>query len=371
MSRLRLTVQTAVISLLLSFAASGEAGATAFTFTKITDTQGRFSNFASPSINNKGTVAFKAGLDEGGEGIFTSSGGPITTITTTRNFATTSSEPLGFSEPSINNSDTVAFTAARQTIETQVFVGLFTGKGGSLTTIANSSGSFRSFDTPSINNKGTVAFNGGQSGVGNGIFTGRGGSINTIANNRGRFAIFSSFSINDSGTVAFEASLDNTGSGIFTGRGDSITTIADTRGSFRYFVGASINRGGAVAFRAGLQDQTSERIVISSGGSFTTIAESNIVSGRPFVIFTGVPCINNAGTVAFEASLGAGNEGIFTGPDPVRDKVIASGDSLFGSTVTTVGFFQEGLNDAGQVTFVAQFANGSQAIIRANPDTGS
>lgn len=169
--------------------------------------------------------------------------------------------------------------------------------------------------------------------------------------------------------MAFEASLDNTGNGIFTGSGGPITTIANTSGPFRYFVGASINKGGAVAFRAGMQDQTSERIVIARGGTFTTIAESNIASDSSFVIFNSVPSINNAGKVAFEASLSGGREGIFIGPNLVTNKLIASGDSLFGSTVTTVGFFQEGLNDAGQIVFVAQLADGTQVIVRANPDT--
>lgn len=369
--KLPITVRAAVIGLFISLVASGEAAAATYTFTKITDTKGQFSFFQSPSINNQGKVAFEAGLDTGGEGVFTGSGGPTTTIATTSDFPPSSSGPVVFSGPSINDSGTVAFIAAYQRLESPLFIGLFTGAGGSLTTIADSSGPYSSFypGSPSINNLGKVAFNGAQSDEVNGIYTGSGGLISVIVNDFGRFANFSSFSINDSDKVAFAASLDDTSSGIFTrSSGPSpIITIANTEGPFRYFVGASINNEGAVAFRAGLQDQKSESIVIAKGGTFTTVAQSNITSSSSFVIFNSVPSINTVGGVAFEAYLSGNREGIFTGPNPVTNKVIASGDSLFGSTVTTVGFFQEGLNDAGQIGFVAQLADGTQVIVRADP----
>lgn len=368
--RLHLAMQATVMGLFLSLLASQEAGATTFTFTKIADTTGSFSFLQPPSINNKGKVAFEASLDAGGEGIFTGSGGQITTITDTKKFATTTTGPLSFSVPSINDRGTVAFTAVRRTIEANVFVGIFTGNGGPLTTIVDASGPYNSFGPPSLNNAGKVAFNGQQRGVGNGIFTGTGNGnpITTIANTSGSFVNFNSLSINDSEQVAFEASLKNTGNGVFIAS-NGITTIADTSGPFRYFVGASINNEGAVAFRAGLQDQTSERIVIARGSTLTTVAESNISSGKPFVRFQSTPSINKVGMVAFEAFLGGGKNGIFTGPNPLADKVIASGDSLFGSTVTTVDFLQSGLNDAGQVAFVAKLADGTQVIVRAAPNT--
>ncbi|WP_446385630.1 DUF7453 family protein [Coleofasciculus chthonoplastes] len=66
------------------------------------------------------------------------------------------------------------------------------------------------------------------------------------------------------------------------------------------------------------------------------------------------PIINNKGAIAFEAVLDTGEYGIFTGADPVADKVIAIGDPLFGSTVTSLGVSDKGFNDAGQVAFLAQ-----------------
>ena len=78
------------------------------------------------------------------------------------------------------------------------------------------------------------------------------------------------------------------------------------------------------------------------------------------------PGINKANQVAFVATLRAGGSGIFTGPDPLADKVIATGDPLLGSTVVRLGFFR-GLNDAGQIAFWATLANGSGGWFRADP----
>ena len=59
--------------------------------------------------------------------------------------------------------------------------------------------------------------------------------------------------------------------------------------------------------------------------------------------------------------------GIFTGPDLLADKVIATGDPLAGSTVTDVFSFRNGLNDSGQVAFYAQLDDGRSGIFRADP----
>ena len=77
--------------------------------------------------------------------------------------------------------------------------------------------------------------------------------------------------------------------------------------------------------------------------------------------------MNNHGAVAFAASTDDGVDGIFTGANPKTHKVVAIGDALFGSSVTELNFFREGLNDHGQVAFVASLADGTQALVRADP----
>ena len=66
------------------------------------------------------------------------------------------------------------------------------------------------------------------------------------------------------------------------------------------------------------------------------------------------PAINSAADVAFDARLDDFvTQGIFTGGDPVVDRVIATGDTLDGRTVQGLTFCEEGLNDSGQLGFIA------------------
>ena len=75
--------------------------------------------------------------------------------------------------------------------------------------------------------------------------------------------------------------------------------------------------------------------------------------------------------MVFAAELNTGSTGIFTGPDPVVDKLIGTGDLLDGSTVTDLVLSNRALNNSNQVVFVATLtdANGTthEAVYRAEP----
>jgi hypothetical protein len=66
--------------------------------------------------------------------------------------------------------------------------------------------------------------------------------------------------------------------------------------------------------------------------------------------------INNAGTVVFEATLANGNKGVFDGPDPVADKIVAAGDTLGGEVITDVVLGH--LNDACELSLTTVSASG-------------
>ncbi len=100
---------TMTVSLSISLLATGEVKATSFKFTKIADTSGPFKDLKDvfgPVLNNTGTVAFSAILDDGRTGIFTSSGGTITPV------VDTSGQFSLIGDIAINDSNTVAFVAA-------------------------------------------------------------------------------------------------------------------------------------------------------------------------------------------------------------------------------------------------------------------
>ena len=70
-------------------------------------------------------------------------------------------------------------------------------------------------------------------------------------------------------------------------------------------------------------------------------------------------------TRLFLARLKAGGSGIFTGPGPIADRVIAVGDPLDGSQVTGLLFNRFGLNDSGSIAFWAILADGRTGIYEA------
>jgi hypothetical protein len=337
--------------------------------TLIADTSSLFVGLSSTvPLNSSGSVAFFAYLRGGGVGIFTGNGGSITTIADTNNPLLT----FGFSGIAFNNMGTVAFPLGVK----GGGVGVFVGSGGPITTIADSSKGIVSIGEPvSINNSGTVAFFGSEaSGIG-GLFAGNGGPITTLYDNSpgSPFSTFGSPAINDHGIVAFAAVIkNNTGglAGIFTGMGaPTFTKIMDETGNILLRTSRpDFNNAGTVAFDGEFKDTGDGGIFIGNGGPVITIADTS----GPFSGFPGsTPIINNNGEVIFLATLDAGGIGIFSGPDSAADKIIETGDPLLGSVVTDLpsNGSRLGLNDAGQVTFLASLADGREVIVRADPPT--
>lgn len=342
------------------------AAAVPYTFSKLYDSSGSFNDFGLPSLNNSGTVAFAADFDTGGSGIFTGRGGPTTTIVDT-------SGPFDhFGGYSLNNNGTVAFQAFLGTEDRSG--GIFTGSGGPRTTIVTVQGE-DAVHNLSINDNATVAFLASlQVAEFRSIFTGSGGPLRTLYD--AEFVDFVPF--NDSGTVAFVAFLGPSDDGIVTGSGGPTTTIAARSGPFTSFFSGDenpqaayvLNDSGTVAFVVGLDTGEFDfGLFTGSGGPITTIADNS----GPFSFFGGGAgehpgfSLNNSGTVAFRAFLDTGAFGIFTGPDPLADEVISLGDSLFGSTVTDILIRDESLNDAGQIAFFYELADGRTGIALADP----
>ena len=339
-----------------------------YTFVNIADDTGTFGPFLDgstetfPRINDNGTVVFRA-VDGG---IYTSSGGVHTQIAS-------ASDPTwaanGLNEdgvPAINNSGQVSFTGV---LATDFEQGVFVGNGGSVTPYAlGSSDGFIGFSQATdINASGTVVFKGQPEvpapNVGAGIFTATGSGITTIADNSGQFENFTFPTINDAGAVAFSAILDDGSSGLYLSDGIAApTAIADDSGQFSAFLGSSINNAGSVVFDAEL----------SIGGSgifrYDTLTDTitTIVDTSGLFGFVGLSAINDANDVAFLGFLNSGELGIFTGSDPVADKVIQTGDLLFGSSIVDMRIFSDSLNDSGQIAFSYALADGRSGIAVAN-----
>jgi hypothetical protein len=77
----------------------------------------------------------------------------------------------------------------------------------------------------------------------------------------------------------------------------------------------------------------------------------------------GRPSLNDLGEVVFTADLdefgpnGLPIQGVFTGPDPVKDKVLQVGDMYEGVPVTSIFTCSEALNNRGQIVMTVQSEN--------------
>lgn len=351
----KLSVVTALgvfLNLLMTAQAFG------FTFTQIADTNSDFSKFGFyPVIDNDGTVAFLGDLNTGESGVFTGTGSGTTRIDggLFSSFSTFN--------PAIQDNGNVAFSGNLKTGGSAIYA----LRGGELQTIATSR-NFAALSSPAINSEGTVAFSQTlDSGV-RAVLTNNGGTTTTIADNSGNspYNRFEETAINKDGVVAFTAELKAGGRGIYSVNNGTTNTVVDTSGEFDFLFNPSINNAGTVAFKGVLDRLAGEGIYIANGGTVTKIADNSGV----FDFFLD-PAINNNGTVAFRGVLKGGGLGIYTGADPVNNKVIALGDSLSGSTVTDLYFSNQGINDKNQFAFYARLADGRRGIFRADSNPNS
>jgi hypothetical protein len=315
-----------------------------------------FNNLPSdPSINEKGEVAFQGNLRR-------------------------------FSAPDRPDCDTPEQRERRQ--------GVFFSRGGALTTIAHSinepGGSFVSeflVADQSINTSGRVAFVPElDETFDQGLFVGaRGGRFDQrfLADNPTpdgfNFNNLSSrVSLNELGQVAFESGLNDTDiGGIFLSNPDgTFHTIVDNTSGLS--VGdPSLNILGRVAFTANRFDENFNQIfsiATSRGGAVTTVAES---SPGGYASFR-EPSLNDLNRVAFTADVQPDPDvfvtfqGVFTGANPVRDKVLQVGDIYEGVPITSIVSCAEALNNLGQIVMTVQSENPDtfevrSFIVRATP----
>ena len=227
----------------------------------------------------------------------------------------------------VNNAGEVAFFNGFACWATSVL----RWSAGTITTIADTSSmtSFRAWN-PSINDNGTVVFGGSIDATGRkGIYSGNGGPLTTVIDTAGAFSDFGfSPAVNDSGTVAFSALSKATGKwGVYTlTSGGVSTTIADTTGPIGDFGAGCVtmNDAGQVAFWAALKSGATA-IFRGDGSRLDMIVDSTGAFGG----FELKPMVNNLGTVGFIGYTQSA-KGIYTGPDPVADKVFETGDLVNG-----------------------------------------
>lgn len=366
--------------------ASASAAEGDYIFTKLLDSADGYSpySFGCAAINTRGDVVTKAErvnpydeYDTAEVVVRANRAGGLTTIVDEDDAGLRS---LG-RQPEINDSGQVVMWARGFGSRNEF---ILRGRGGPLTVIAGTQPragqlpvAFYNFSVdPAINNDGLVAFRGEVLADGDeGLWSGNGGPLtNHYLASQGRFSgANEEVSMNNDGQIAFEEHADGQ-NGIFRGTNGEFVTIASEPGLS--VEEPSLNEAGTAAFYGTefVEDSQVFSVLTGTGGPLTTVADSTGAFDR--FGFRG-PAINNQGDVAFFAYLDSDQYysqpgGIFTGPDVDADKVIGTGDTLDGKTVTDVTFCESGLSNSGQLAFTAYFEDPDTyelrtAVYRATP----
>jgi hypothetical protein len=381
-----------VITLGLVMLSSGRALAT-YTFTKIADNQDNdFLSFTLetvsndyPSINYNGVIAFRAFLRSGNSGSFRRNGIYVGDGETIQPVSINENNRLISFGTAIDDQGTVVFrTELRRQEQTNVFVGLFAGNGSELANIFDSArnAGFNPGGTgirPVVKSNGNILFPAFVSGRGYNVIQFDGDTFTALTDQVTEPSrTFRDLATSNSGQIAFIISDVLPGGGrdsLFRVIDGELTLVATTKAELIPGViisglsSIAINDSGTVVFAVPTDASGNGFVLKSDHDTLVVIAEASNRGDKSFYTFLSAttPAINNFGMVAFVATSADRIGGIFTGPNPETDKVIGRGDELFGSTVTGVAVGPRGLNDAGQIAFIANLQDGRQVIGRADP----
>ncbi|MDQ6861750.1 MAG: DUF3466 family protein, partial [Verrucomicrobiota bacterium] len=340
----------------------------AASFTNLMDsTGGAHTGFGPwPSINNNGDVAFYAEGGTSPTGAYKrSSIGTVVFVADANNGA-----------PSINDLGELTSRRLTSGVTEEIYKG--TGPLPAVVAQAQSSGptgSFRLFSGyPYLaDSTGIEVFYAEMNPLNprrRGIYSSPGsGTASLVVDNTSVLSYFGDNpSVNNAGSVAFIGTLTTTESGLFVGKvgGNNAATklITDqTSNLLKFESSPSINNRRQIAFEAYRKD-TGMPVIYEINEDGTRAHKLADAAESYFSDFR-APMMNDVGTVAFIGYVKNGTRGIFIGGAALADKVIAEGDPLFGSTVTSVSFFH-GLNDRNQIAFYYSLADGRSGIARAD-----
>jgi hypothetical protein len=338
----------------------------------LAETGARWSDFGPyvPCLSPTGAVAFQATLPSGGSGLYLAEANTVHCLF-----------ELGFgpfshfySHPDLNQSQALCFYA---TLPNRV-AGVYLSEGKQLTPLAETGKVFEEIGPlgPTLNENGEVAFRANLKNGQAGIFKASAQhGLSEIAKTGEDFSGFQGLPvISSSGEVLFRADLKNGKAGLFYWRSGQMMPLILT-GEKCAELGAfpAWNAAGQVVFAATLHSGESGIFRLQTDQPSQTLKQIfSIASG--FSHFRGA-LVNKAGKIIFFATPRGGQLGLFTGPDPVQDKLIGIGDSWqaakvtekMAEKVTDFALNAVSFNQQGQIALRIKLSNGQGLILRADP----
>lgn len=308
-----------------------------------------------PSVNRAGVVAFQAALADGRTGVYAGDGDVPVVI------AESGVAGLGAvtSHPDIDAAGRVSFYGETDTGEQA----LYFGEPGGVSAVVRGLGDLAGIGPagPAMNDAGWIGLRATRGDGGAGMYLYGEGQRVTIAET-GWFSSFEGLPVvNRRGSVVIRANHPDGGQGIYLHRAGVLQPVVETGAVFQALGRfPDLDDDDAVVFAALRRDGRSG-VHWAAGGWVDTV----MGSGAGYTVFRGA-LIGGTGSVVGIASTEDTPLGVFGGPDPVRDRVVAVGDTLFGSTVTDLALNPVSGNQAGQLAIRLTLASGVQRIVRAD-----
>jgi hypothetical protein len=219
---------------------------------------------------------------------------------------------------------------------------------------------------PTANRAGAIAFRarvgqGDASPPGEGVLLWRADQVLEVARTGPELAGFDGLPVvTDAGEVVFASTLSDGRQRIQRFTAGGIELVAETGQRFielgRFPAATAAN----VVFAA--RTPTSSGIFGWTGGGIECLVDD----GAGFEGFRGA-LIDEGGRVVFYATSRGGSLGIYSGPDPARDRVLGVGDELDGSTIEAFALNPVSINASGQLAVRLELADGRQLVVRADP----
>jgi len=374
-----------------------DAGLAQYTFTVLADTApgSPFTDLDVPTINNNGEATFAALSGGSTAGVYRWSPGPgVTPI-----YETADVDAFAFFQPALSPTGSVYFY---QYASSQVLVGSGTPLGAPATALVldpttpvplgGDAGPYECYG-PSLAGRSTDAsgralvrctgISDGLGNVGTGLYFASQASLSRICDSTIEQQIFDmcigagSAYTSPNGTVAGVAySLSYPAGGFMfvrmtpQGVGQILLDPSVVAGYSLGLWGSpfAINDAGTFVYAQWLDSLNHVLVRIDTPGQLTTLVDT---ANGPFREI-GIPSINAAGAIAFTGGTtlaGAPSDALYVGTNPATDTALKVGDHLQGyaAPVVIVQFYHPGINDAGQLVFLAALNDGTEVMLRATP----